>query len=242
MVKHQTRVMVAIFVLVDVIATNLAWVLAYYLRFYSAAVTEFLTSDSPNWFPCRVNPYAGLLAQRLGERGEQVVAQAVASQQTRDSTQGFDVGAGCAFRTDQEEKKVNWLAIERVEVDGGGRNAGGEHELLDVRRLPVGYRHASTDARAQHLLPLAHCSEHRFYRARVPACRRELDQLAQHVTLRSAAERDPDPVHGEQLSQQHGRSTNPGLKEGNLHRAPLTRKRFLDGDTAARYCRSACAT
>jgi Undecaprenyl-phosphate glucose phosphotransferase len=27
---------------VDVIATNLAWVLAYYLRFYSAAVTEFL--------------------------------------------------------------------------------------------------------------------------------------------------------------------------------------------------------
>ena len=42
MVKHQTRVMVAIFVLVDVIATNLAWVLAYYLRFNSAAVTEFL--------------------------------------------------------------------------------------------------------------------------------------------------------------------------------------------------------
>jgi Undecaprenyl-phosphate glucose phosphotransferase len=42
MVKHQTRVMVAIFVLVDVIATNLAWVLAYYLRFYSAAVTEYL--------------------------------------------------------------------------------------------------------------------------------------------------------------------------------------------------------
>jgi Undecaprenyl-phosphate glucose phosphotransferase len=42
MVKHQTRVMVAIFVLVDVIATNLAWILAYYLRFYSAAVTEYL--------------------------------------------------------------------------------------------------------------------------------------------------------------------------------------------------------
>ena len=32
------------------------------------AVTEFLASDSPNWFPCRVNPYAGLLAQRLCER------------------------------------------------------------------------------------------------------------------------------------------------------------------------------
>jgi len=42
MVKHQTRVMVAIFVLVDVVATNIAWVLAYYLRFYSAAVTEYL--------------------------------------------------------------------------------------------------------------------------------------------------------------------------------------------------------
>lgn len=34
----------------------------------TAAVTEFLASDSPNWFPCRVNPYAGLLAQRLCER------------------------------------------------------------------------------------------------------------------------------------------------------------------------------
>jgi len=34
----------------------------------SAAVTEFLASDSPNWFPCRVNPYAGLLAERLCER------------------------------------------------------------------------------------------------------------------------------------------------------------------------------
>jgi acetylornithine/succinyldiaminopimelate/putrescine aminotransferase len=34
----------------------------------TTAVTEFLASDSPNWFPCRVNPYAGLLAQRLCER------------------------------------------------------------------------------------------------------------------------------------------------------------------------------
>jgi acetylornithine/succinyldiaminopimelate/putrescine aminotransferase len=34
----------------------------------TAAVTELLASDSPNWFPCRVNPYAGLLAQRLCER------------------------------------------------------------------------------------------------------------------------------------------------------------------------------
>jgi Undecaprenyl-phosphate glucose phosphotransferase len=42
MVKHQTRVMVGIFVLVDVIATNLAWVLAYYLRFNAAAVTAYL--------------------------------------------------------------------------------------------------------------------------------------------------------------------------------------------------------
>src|SRR5439155_50005 len=41
MVKHQTRVMVAIFVLVDVLATNLAWVLSYYLRFYSAAAAGY---------------------------------------------------------------------------------------------------------------------------------------------------------------------------------------------------------
>ncbi len=32
------------------------------------AVTEFLATDSPNWFPCRINPYAGLLAQQLCER------------------------------------------------------------------------------------------------------------------------------------------------------------------------------
>ncbi|HEY0479944.1 MAG TPA: aspartate aminotransferase family protein [Kofleriaceae bacterium] len=32
------------------------------------AVMDFLASDSPNWFPCRVNPYAGLLARRLCER------------------------------------------------------------------------------------------------------------------------------------------------------------------------------
>src|SRR6185295_13855353 len=42
MVKHQTRVMAAIFVLVDVLANNLEWVLAYYLRFYSAAVAAYL--------------------------------------------------------------------------------------------------------------------------------------------------------------------------------------------------------
>jgi len=34
----------------------------------SAAVTEFLASDSPNWFPCRINPYAGLLAEKLCQR------------------------------------------------------------------------------------------------------------------------------------------------------------------------------
>ena len=35
MVKFQTRVMGAVFVLVDVLATNLAWILAYYLRFHA---------------------------------------------------------------------------------------------------------------------------------------------------------------------------------------------------------------
>ena len=35
MVRFQTRVMVAIFVLVDVISTNLAWIAAYFLRFHS---------------------------------------------------------------------------------------------------------------------------------------------------------------------------------------------------------------
>ncbi len=39
----------------------------------SQAVTEFLASDSPNWFPCRVNPYAGLLAERLCERANQTL-------------------------------------------------------------------------------------------------------------------------------------------------------------------------
>jgi Undecaprenyl-phosphate glucose phosphotransferase len=35
MVKFQTRVLVAVFVLVDVISTNLAWIAAYFLRFHS---------------------------------------------------------------------------------------------------------------------------------------------------------------------------------------------------------------
>jgi Undecaprenyl-phosphate glucose phosphotransferase len=38
MVKHQTRLVAAMFVLVDVLCTNLAWVLAYFLRFHSDAV------------------------------------------------------------------------------------------------------------------------------------------------------------------------------------------------------------
>jgi FlaA1/EpsC-like NDP-sugar epimerase len=42
MLKRQTRVMVAVFVLTDVLATNLAWILAYYLRFYSGLVAEYL--------------------------------------------------------------------------------------------------------------------------------------------------------------------------------------------------------
>jgi acetylornithine/succinyldiaminopimelate/putrescine aminotransferase len=39
----------------------------------TAAVTEFLASDSPNWFPCRVNPYAGLLAEKLCTRANQTL-------------------------------------------------------------------------------------------------------------------------------------------------------------------------
>jgi Undecaprenyl-phosphate glucose phosphotransferase len=42
MVKHQTRVMVAGFVLADVAATCLAWLLAYYLRFDSELVSAFI--------------------------------------------------------------------------------------------------------------------------------------------------------------------------------------------------------
>jgi Undecaprenyl-phosphate glucose phosphotransferase len=42
MLKHQTRMMVAGFVLVDVAATCLAWVLAYFLRFDSEIVPAFI--------------------------------------------------------------------------------------------------------------------------------------------------------------------------------------------------------
>src|SRR5262245_32577038 len=42
MVRHQTRMMVAGFVLVDVAATSLAWLLAYFLRFDSDLVSAFI--------------------------------------------------------------------------------------------------------------------------------------------------------------------------------------------------------
>jgi Undecaprenyl-phosphate glucose phosphotransferase len=42
MVRFQTRLMAAAFVLTDVVSTNLAWVLAYYLRFHSDVVSELI--------------------------------------------------------------------------------------------------------------------------------------------------------------------------------------------------------
>jgi len=42
MVKHQTRLFVATFVLVDVVCTAAAWVLAYFLRFHSPAFLDLL--------------------------------------------------------------------------------------------------------------------------------------------------------------------------------------------------------
>jgi Undecaprenyl-phosphate glucose phosphotransferase len=42
MVKHQTRLFVAMFVLVDVLCTTVAWVLAYFLRFNSPAFLDLL--------------------------------------------------------------------------------------------------------------------------------------------------------------------------------------------------------
>ena len=49
MVKFQTRRLVATFVLVDVVATNLAWVLAYFLRFQSGLLGR--SSRSPRASP-----------------------------------------------------------------------------------------------------------------------------------------------------------------------------------------------
>ena len=42
MVKFQTRILIAIFVVVDVLCTDLAWIAAYYLRFHFAPLTEGL--------------------------------------------------------------------------------------------------------------------------------------------------------------------------------------------------------
>ena len=42
MVKFQTRLLAAVFVLVDVGATTLAWILAYLLRFHAGVVTDLL--------------------------------------------------------------------------------------------------------------------------------------------------------------------------------------------------------
>lgn len=39
----------------------------------TAAVKDFLDSDSPNWFPSRVNPYAGSLAKRLCDRANRTL-------------------------------------------------------------------------------------------------------------------------------------------------------------------------
>lgn len=40
------------------------------------AVMDVLESDSPNWFPSRVNPYSGALARRLCERSGQAYQRA----------------------------------------------------------------------------------------------------------------------------------------------------------------------
>ncbi len=42
-------------------------------RAITQAVREFLDSDSPSWFPSRVNPYAGSLARRLCERANRTL-------------------------------------------------------------------------------------------------------------------------------------------------------------------------
>jgi Undecaprenyl-phosphate glucose phosphotransferase len=42
MVRFQHRLVSAVFVLVDVLSTNLAWILAYYLRFHSPFVSDLL--------------------------------------------------------------------------------------------------------------------------------------------------------------------------------------------------------
>jgi Undecaprenyl-phosphate glucose phosphotransferase len=42
MLKFQTRKLVAVFVLVDVLSTGLAWVLAYFLRFHSQLVSTYV--------------------------------------------------------------------------------------------------------------------------------------------------------------------------------------------------------
>ena len=118
----------------------------------------------------------------------------------------------CAFGTHQEKKKLNGLPIERVKVDGVWSDASHEHELVDVWRLSVWNCDSPTYTRAQYLLAFVHGREHGLHRTGVPACGRELNQLTEHVIFRSAAERDFDAVHGEQLSQQHVRSTNLGLK------------------------------
>jgi Undecaprenyl-phosphate glucose phosphotransferase len=42
MVRFQTRLMAAAFVLTDVVSTNLAWILAYFLRFHSDLISVYL--------------------------------------------------------------------------------------------------------------------------------------------------------------------------------------------------------
>ena len=48
MVKFQTRLMVGVYVLADVLSTVLAWVLAYFLRFNSDLVLEALPATNEN--------------------------------------------------------------------------------------------------------------------------------------------------------------------------------------------------
>jgi hypothetical protein len=142
------------------------------------------------------------LQKALRIRGAaQVVANSFMTQDPRNPSERANVRACRALRTEQEEEQRDRFRIECIEVYRIRRNTGGKNQRINFTGTSVRNRDPAPNPCTEQRLAIENGGHDPFARGGVSQRHGELNQLAQHLVLGSAGQRDFDALRSQEIGQ-----------------------------------------
>src|SRR5690606_16380215 len=151
-------------------------------------------------------------------RRDEPLAHLLPADESRAPAERLDVRACGGFRTDEHEEQPDRLAVQCVEVHGLPGESGRHAQVRDRGRLAVRDRDAVADPGGKDGLAFHDGAEHVLRVIYAVLARDEVDELLEHVVLRTRFQRNTDPFDRKQVRQEQRRLESSAVGGSSIAR------------------------